>query len=284
LESDAHRIIGVSDLTVITASTRHDGAWDTFYRRLRRCTPPQRPPADMDTIVRDVIGPQTDTVLALGATPELATVAQSVVAVDWSATAISFMWPRSAAGRSGIRGNWLQLPFTRAAVSATVGDGCLNCLEYPDDYRLLFNEVTRVVRPGGRVALRTFITPDACEPLDATRALALAGGVHSVSALKWRLANGLCAERLSPNLEVRAISEAFDQLFPDRGELSRVTHWSDEEMAGFDALGRVPGTYSFPTVHEVLSLAPASFMPGFVSSGRYELSERCPLLVMTVPE
>jgi SAM-dependent methyltransferase len=238
----------------------------------------------MDTTVRGVLGPQAGTVLALGATPELANVARSVIAVDWSETAVSFMWPDNAAGRTAVRGNWLQLPFSDGAFGAAVGDGCLNCLEYPDGYRRLFEELVRAVRPGGRVALRTFITPDECEPLASTRALVMAGGVQSVSGLKWRLANGLCAERRSPNLEVRAIPEAFERLFPNRCELGRVTHWNGEDMAGFDSLRDVPGTYSFPTVAEVLRLLPASWTPSFLSSGCYELTERFPLLVMNLPE
>jgi hypothetical protein len=145
---------------------------------------------------------------------------------------------------------------------------------------MLFDELTRVVRPGGRLALRVFVTPDDCESLSNTRAATLAGRVASMSGLKWRLANGLCAERRTPNIPVRAIKETFDELFPDRAALRRITGWSADDMASLDRLGHIPGTYSFPTVRELLDILPGSCSATLETSGTYELSERCPLLVV----
>jgi hypothetical protein len=264
---------------MLTASTSPTAAWDSFLDRLRQCTPPQRPPADIDATVRRVLGPHVGEVLVLGVTPELFAVGASVTTVDWSETAIASTSCVDTPGR-GIRGDWLRLPCADRAFSSAIGDGCLNCLEYPHGYCTLFDELTRAVRPRGRLALRVFTTPDDCESLSDTRAAVIAGGVGTVSGLKWRLANALCAERRTPNVPVRAIKDAFDELFPDRAALRRITGWSAADMASVDRLGRVPGTYSFPTVDELLNTLPASCTATLEASGTYELSERCPLLVV----
>jgi SAM-dependent methyltransferase len=257
-------------------------AWEEFPKRLRRCTPPQVPPSGMGQLVERLIGRGSGATLLLGVTSELSAVSTSVVAIDWSASAIAFTWPGDADGRRAIRGDWRRLPFALSSFASVVGDGCLNCLEYPGEYRLLLDELARVTRPGGRMALRVFVTPADADSLWTTRTAALAGAVDSVSGLKWRLAASLRAEGAGANVPVRAIHEAFDDLFPDRRALARATGWRSDDIDTVDALRHVSGTYSFPTIEELLDVVPVTLVPSFSSSGCYELAERCPMLVLDV--
>ena len=179
----------------------------------------------------------------------------------------------------------MSLPCPERSFSAALGDGSLNCLEYPSAYQRLFRELARVVQPGGRVAIRVYVTPDPCESTAAVRGLTMAGRVETIHALKWRLANALCAERVQPNVSVQCILDVFNREFPDRRALRCATGWTDFELAQIDAYDGSFDVYSFPTMKQILASITDDFdTPRLVPSGTYELAERCPLLVMDVRE
>lgn len=256
------------------------GSWEAFQQRLRRCTPPQRPPADIAATVGDVLAARAGRVLLLGMTPELTSVGAFQVAVDWSANALALLPSDGSRPPRGVQANWLHLPFADCSFSSIIGDGALNCLEYPHEYCILFDELLRLIRPHGRAVLRLFVTPDDCEPLAETQAAALSGRIQTVSGLKWRLAASLRSDGCGVNVPVRGIHQAFERLLPDRAALARATRWPVEVIDTIDALGGVAGTYSFPTTCEALAVVPDQFSASFVSSGAYEMAERCPLLVL----
>jgi hypothetical protein len=180
-----------------------------------------------------------------------------------------------------IRANWLATPCAAAAFSAAIGDGSLSALAFPDGYSRLCAELTRVLEPGGRVAIRLYATPEAGETMAAVRASALSGGVANVQALKWRLAHAIATESGRPNVAVQSILAAFDILFPDRRLLAHATGWSRDEVSRLDAYREMPDVFSFPAASCVVRLVSA-FFDGvtLIESGAYPLAERCPLLVM----
>ena len=253
--------------------------WSEFHRRWPKLKPPLRPNEEVVAAVRGAIEGHADRALLLGLTPELGEVAQDTVAVDWSEKMLAIVWPGNTATRRAVRANWLHLPCKAGAFSAAIGDGSLNCLEYPRQYRLIFEELARALRPGARLAIRMFLTPDPCETLGQLQNATMAGSTGVVDALKWRIAHALCSERHAPNIAVRSIRDAFNTLFPDRAELARACHWSMDHIEQIDAYANLPDVFSFPTEAQVLETIPASFARArFVSSGSYELAERCPIL------
>jgi SAM-dependent methyltransferase len=220
----------------------------------------------------------------LGATPELTTVASCTVAIDRSASALNVIWPGHAVGRRAIRADWLQLPCADGAFVAAVGDGSLNCLEYPYAYEIFLQRLAHVVRPGGRIVLRVFISPEPCESIEDARAAVMSGSVRSIGALKWRMAHLVAGTHRDPNVSARSIAGAFSRCFSDRTVLRSVTGWSDEDFAEIDGLEHVPGGFSFPTAAQLLDAVPAGFgNVVLLESGAYELADRCPLLVLEIP-
>ena len=257
--------------------------WDDFYRRWRRLTPPLTPGPGVCARMRALIAPANGPVLVLGATPELTAVAPSTVAVDWSASALALIWPGHAPGRRAVRADWLHLPCANGAFTAAVGDGSLNCLEYPAGYRRLFQTLARVVRPGGRLVLRVFVSPEPGDSMAQTRVAAMTGGIRTIGALKWRMAHLVAGEQRDPNVSAPAILDAFNRCFPDRGALRRATGWSDEDLADIDVLAHVPGGFSFPSVAQLHAILPVALgRTSLLGSGAYELAERCPLIVAEV--
>ena len=253
--------------------------WSEFHRRWPKLKPPLRPNEEVVAALRDAIAGGAERALLLGLTPELSEVAQETVAVDWSDKMLAMVWPGNTASRRAVQANWLQLPCKVGAFSAAIGDGSLNCLEYPRQYRLVFEELSRALRPGARLAVRVFLTPDPCETLAQLQNAAMAGGTGVIDALKWRVAHAHCSERRDPNIAVRSIRDAFNALFPDREELARACGWSMDHIEQIDAYANLPDVFSFPTGAQVLDTLPTRFAHArFVSSGTYELAERCPIL------
>src|ERR1041384_2007606 len=93
------------------------------------------------------------------------------------------------ATRCAVQADWLNLPFPRASFDAAIGDGSFNCLDFPHGYRRVLRELARAIRSGGRVVVRLYVTPAACESLAEIRTCTLAGRISNVDALKWRLAH-----------------------------------------------------------------------------------------------
>jgi hypothetical protein len=254
-----------------------------FSSRWSRLKPPLRPHPDVCAVVRTLIRDHAARVLLLGVTPEFADLAMQTVAIDGSDQSLALIWPGNRPTRRAVKGNWLSLPCADQSFSAALGDGSLSCLEYPSGYRRILRELARTMEPGGRIALRLYSTPDQCESVAAVRDKTMTGRVGSIHALKWMLANAICAKRAEPNVAVQSILDVFNREFPDRIALRQVTGWAEDEIAQVDAYDGLPDVYSFPTRQQILTVIPDELPnPTFVAAGAYELAERCPVLVMDV--
>jgi hypothetical protein len=266
-----------------TIQPAQEAPWTAFYRRWRSSAPPLRPHADVCAAVREHLASHTARVLLLGVTPELADMGVQTLAVDRSETAIRVIWPGSTGVRRAMLGDWRSLPFAGGSLSAAIGDGSLNCVEYPCGYERIFAELARVVGAGGRIIIRVYVTPRPCESIADVRDAAMAGRVGNIHALKWRLAMAICAQQAGPNVAVQEILRVFNHEFPDRSALRCATGWTEDMIAPLDEYHDLPEVYSFPTREQLLSCVPPELTtPRLVSSGTYELAERCPLLVLDV--
>jgi SAM-dependent methyltransferase len=252
--------------------------WDDFHRRWAGLKPPLRPDPSVVGAIGGLIADHDEQTLLLGVTPEISVLGRRLIAVDWCEQTIARIWPGDDERRRVVCADWRDMPLAQASVSAAIGDGSPVTLISPDGHAALFAELARVMRPGGRIVLRCYLTPEGCESVGTVREAVLAGGV-GFHALKWRLAVALVAEAGDPNIAVVRIHEAFERLFPDRPALARATGWSLAQIAEIDAYRNSPARFSFPTAERMLGALPPEFVEGrFVAAGDYELAERCPLL------
>jgi hypothetical protein len=254
--------------------------WDAFARRVARLQPPLAPhSADVAGMARMIAGAD-DHVLLLGMTTALFGLGRRQTAVDWNAAMIAALWPGDSPDRVALAADWREMAPPEVPVTAIVGDGSFNTLEWPADFARLAAHLATIA-PGAVLAVRCFLTPSpgAAEAL-ADLAAAPLGGFH---AMKWRIAMALAAETGEPMVAVADIAAAFDRLFPDRAALAARSGWAAETIAEIDSYRGSPARYAFPTAAQALAAfgdpPGASFVPG---SG-YELAERCPLLVWRLP-
>jgi hypothetical protein len=240
-----------------------------------------RPHKDVVEGLRQAIVGHDEHVLLLGVTPELADLGRTLVGVDKNEMMIAKIWPGDTSRRRVVKADWRALPFAAREFSAAIGDGSLNALPYPDGYRQICDQLSKVVRPGGRIAFRLYKTPDRPETVDAARAAVESREIKGFGAFKWRLAMAIVAETGDPNLAVEDIRARFDQLFPDRGRLAGTTGWAADDIDTIDVYKGSPEIYSFPTFDQLRTAIPAAYgTPRLVAAGSYELAERCPLVLM----
>lgn len=255
--------------------------WDDMARKWARVKPPLRPNAEVgEAVLRQLTAIPGQTLL-LGVTPELAAVAHPIIAVDRNPGMIACAWPGNTPGRQAVQGDWLHMPLAGDSFANAIGDGSFNTLTWPDGYARLFAELLRVLRPGGRVVVRNFTTPDPGETLAAVRTAVLERRIGSLHAFKWHVAMALVAPRPEPNIGVTEIRDAFLEMFPDRPGLMAATGWTEEEIETIEVYKDSVVRFSFPTLAQFGAVVPQHFTaPRAVASGAYEMADRCPILVM----
>lgn len=99
--------------------------------------------------------PRTGTLLVLGATPALVACAPQlrVTSVDFAEAIVDL------ARRPDVTyhiASWLDMPVATASQDYVVGCGSLLCLRWEDEYHRMFQELMRVMAPGGKLALRLY--------------------------------------------------------------------------------------------------------------------------------
>jgi SAM-dependent methyltransferase len=254
--------------------------WDDLARRWNKLTPPLRPcDQDLDFMkqsLQSVVGQ----CLLLGVTPELCCLSDKLVAIDNNESMIRAVWQGNHNGQRVIKGDWLQLPFEENTFDAVIGDGSLTLLEYPLSYELLFKQVKKVLKKGGKLLLRIFATPDKGETCSAVCREALEGKIRNIHVFKWRLAMALVSESGNPNVKVRDIYIAFNRFFPDKEHLAKQTSWDPQNIADFEDYRDSSSIYSFPRLSDVRLKYQQHFREIGLRNGTYELAQRCPVLTL----
>jgi SAM-dependent methyltransferase len=251
-----------------------------YHRAWPQLGPPLRPPSDVILAVKEQISGISGRALLLGVTPELADVAPHLVAVDRNFSMVANVWPGNTRSRCAMVGDWRRPNFKSDAFSICVGDGSLSFLTFPDETAALFLELSRILRSGGRIVFRLYVAPAIAETTSALKTEALSGKIKSFHAFKIRLGMALVAQQSVPEVRVADILGAFNSLFRNRQELVQTAGWNREQVDTIDFYKDSIVSFTFPKRDQVLSIASKTFPNArFVSSGNYEMSELCPLLL-----
>lgn len=251
--------------------------WQDFAGRWNRLGSPLRPCAEDVQNFRVAMGDDPGRTLLLGVTPELAGIAPQLAAIDNSAAMIAALWPDKA---TAILGDWLDMPFVDSSLDTLIGDGCLVLLSHPAQHRQFFAQAARVLVPGGKMLLRVFINPEQGESPAAVCQDALNGGMKDFHAFKWRLSMAIAAGKKDWGVYVADTLATFDRLIPDRKRLAEITGWQQDDIDTIDFYRDSAARYSYPTLAHVRDTLPASLIETDMICGRYELAERCPIIVL----
>lgn len=251
-----------------------------YHRAWSQLTPPLRPPAAVVAAVRKQIRDKHGRALLLGVTPEFADVTPQLVAVDRNFSMVANVWPGNTACRYAIVGDWRRPSFKSGSFAICIADGSLSFLTFPDETVALLHGLTHLLEEGGRLVFRLYLSPDVPETVSSLRDQVLSGKISNFHAFKIRLAMSLASQQTVPHIRVADILRSFNSLFANRKELVRKTGWSRKHVDTIDFYRDSDVFFSLPREDRLLSVVSSVFPNArLVSSGTYEMSERCPLLV-----
>ena len=264
------------------------GHWQGLYRGTTQQEPLSPRFAAISAGVRRQIVGFDARILLLGVTPMLSDIGADVTAVDCDEAMVKHRWPGDTPHQRALVADWLDLPFAARSFSACVGDGSINVLHgsdsrpmYPDRVKSLYDSVARVLAPRARFVCRGYLTPEQGESCAEVAQAAWRGECRSFLYFKFRLAMAIATETANPNITVRSIASAFDANFPDRDRLAKASGWDRSEIEKIDVYKPSSEVYNFPTPTQTLAIIPPIFTNArLIPVGGYEMSERCPLLVM----
>lgn len=254
--------------------------WRQHARQWSHIGSPLRPADEDVQLMRDLLGPDPGRGLLLGVTPELTALSDEMVAVDRDAAMIDRVWRPRGGGHMAMQADWLTLPLAGQPFDFAAGDGSLNVLSHGDEYRRLFEQMRRQLRPGGMLVLRVFCAPPDAETPEQVRDAALRREIGSFHAFKWRLAMALTARAGDPNIPVVQIRAAFESLAPQRVEFAQRAGWAPADVDTIDVYRGSALSYSFPTLEQLDRVLPHDCELVARRHGSYELAERCPVIAL----
>lgn len=189
--------------------------------------------------------------LLLGVTPEIRSLNVMGVCIDNSLHMIENVQSDNK-DMPAICADWTNMPFKNDSFDTIVGDGALNVLSYLDDHVSVMKELSRVIVPGGKVLLRTFIRSSSPWTIKKIKALLNAGRIKSFDQLKFMIAT---SEELSSfeNIPVSKILDLFNENF-DRKYLMEKTGWPEEKLKTIDVYHNSTSSLSFPKINDITRL------------------------------
>jgi SAM-dependent methyltransferase len=157
-------------------------------------------------------------------------------------------------------------------------DGSLVCIPWPEEAAAVVAEVRRTLRRGGRFVARTFLRPDTPETLEIILDDLEAGRIGGPYVLKTRVGAALHTGGLA-GMSMRNMWELWQELFPDQRGTAERFGWPFQSFTMLhDYQPDIRIVY--PTLDELRALLAPHFREVDCVYGRYELSERCPTLVL----
>lgn len=268
-----------------------DEPWAAYALHWGRLGPPLRPVAEdvqrlhaawTSSVDPAILSSRKIDILMLGVTPELACHRWAhefqLRAIDASEVMIKAVWPGDTDCRKAFCGSWMNTPFADASFDLILSDCGLTPLAAPGQVAALGRELSRLLRPDGRVVMRHFAQSANPKPVDQLFQLVESGTVPSFHELKLRLLLAMAA--MTPAVRLGEAWECFKRQFPDRNQLAERLGCALEIISTIDAYRDQDARYAFPTLPE-LAQRFRDFSLSAGPSASYPLAEFCPVFSLT---
>lgn len=267
--------------------------WAQFARTQRTLVGPPLVPTAEDIGAFEAAAAMSATVataplsgLVLGVTPELARMAwppafRHITAIDLNFGAAGELARALPPGEriSLVTSNWRAMPLPPASIDLAAGDGSFNSLDSLDSMDRVAQELTRVLKPRGRLVLRIFAQPSPRERPAQVFDDLRAGRIGRFTAFKLRL---LMATPAAPDGSIR-LSDTWT-LWTDSGidrtELAAATGWPRAAIDTIDSYRGNAMRFVFLTLADMRRRLAPHFEEMGIAEKTYELGALCPTLYL----
>ena len=223
-------------------------------------------------------------VLALGVTPEIALFPWApdfhLTAIDASEDMIRSVWPGNTPSRRAVFGNWLGMPFADASFDLIITDTGLALVVGAEKLRTAANELRRVLRKDGRMAMRHFARLSPPETLETIVRATETGQLRNFHELKLRLLMAVESETPDRGARLSDVYDCFQRLFPDRALLANRLGCDPRTVSTIDAYRDRDARYAFHSLAD-LSQAFDEFLLVLGPAGHYAAAGCCPVFSLT---
>jgi len=220
----------------------------------------------------------------LGVTPSIAQIAWPegtfLTAADYSLDMVRGVWPGNVTGaREAVCANWRSLPLRPRSCDVVIGDGAMNCIRFPGEFRELADQIHAALNERGLALLRCYAKPAHPEEPGDVFADAARGAIPSFHQFKFRLLMAM-QESTVEGVAVDAVYKMWKRRTMEDTRLCERAGWSRQEAATIDLYCGSNTVHTFPTLAELQSALAERFEELEISCPSYALSERCPILVL----
>lgn len=255
---------------------------------------PLRPPAEAaesmfkivsNLIIKKKLVMKNVCMVLLGVTPEISSLPWSnninLKAFDKNKDMIKHVWvPPKKISSSVSHSLWEKMPLESRSVHFVLGDGCTTQLPNKRAYKVFFKEQRRIIKNEGFLLLRCFLNTQRKESNNQIIKSTLQGRIQFFGSLKWRIAMTLLSNHRTFSIKVKKIYKAFNTLFPSRDELVKLCHWDMGLINTIDTYKNSDMSYTFPSLKEFKILIAPHFEIIKIYYPHYELTKRCPIILM----
>jgi SAM-dependent methyltransferase len=223
--------------------------------------------------------------LLLGVTAEIATmdwpVRTNLVAVDWAEAMIKRVWPVAGLPpyAAVIRADWFDMPLGESSLDFVVGDGCYTALGSLDKADTLNRAVSRVLRPGGRFAIRCFSRSEESLDVDHLFDELLTGRHTDLGLFHWFLMMALQGEQRD-GVRLDKLWRVGHERVPHPGEYIERFGWIPEEIANIERYRVLDDSYVYPTIAELKEIAAPDFHIHQCDIPNYPHGQHFPRLIL----
>jgi hypothetical protein len=264
--------------------------WQENARRWQRLGPPLRPAAQDIGFFSDIVrewgrhhGPPR--VLLLGVTPEIYHLpwpeGTIFLAVDKSQAMIDAVWPGPKEAAQCV--DWVSLQLPNKSRDIVLCDGGLPLIAYPNQQQQLVRNLQAILSDQGLCILRLYVPPPEHESPEAVLRDLIEGRIPNLNVLKLRLGMSLM-ENPSVGVSLGLIWQVLHEVAPDLERLASKIGWSAEHIMVINAFRNSADRFYFVTVNQATELFctnPGGFeVHDLRVPSSYELSERCPTIVL----
>jgi ubiquinone/menaquinone biosynthesis C-methylase UbiE len=265
--------------------------WSRQSEKWSNVGPPMRPSlldiALMEKLAIDILNDvnlNRYEVAVLGVTPEIIQMAwplnAHLTAFDQSEEMIKKLWRPNQHIKSDVKmSRWQSLPLKDGDINLVIGDGCLTPLTSLEVYSDVLKELKRVLVTEGKVIMRCFVRDPKVQDIENIVQCVQLKKIENFGSLKWKIAMAL-VDPISSKVEIKKISETFNDLFKDRQALANNNKWPIETINTIDIYESMSGYLTFPTLNRLLEIFEEFFVVEQVTTLDYEMAKNCPTIVL----